>query len=169
MKPEMNDQDEAALRELFDASAEEPGGPLLTKLSARAAEIPSSPRRAPRWFPRWAWAPGAAGLAAAAGALAVTLGSWFGEPTEDVLPAGAAPPVALAPIPGMLKEPVKRAAPARELPLLLEAEAGDGEAPSIELGAEAALDFELDALHAPTSDAELDAWLHATSELLHDG
>jgi hypothetical protein len=57
------------------------------------------------------------------------------------------------------------------LPLLLEAEASDvpGDARSLELGPEAALDFELDALHAPTSDADLDAWLHATSELLHDG
>ncbi|HMJ13811.1 MAG TPA: hypothetical protein VK524_20480 [Polyangiaceae bacterium] len=175
MKHQIDNPDEALLRELFDASAEEPDGPLLTKLSARAAEIPSLPRRAPRWFPRWAWAPSTAGLAAAAGALAVTLSSWFGQPAEDVLPAAAAPVVALAPIPQAIlpQNPQKKPSTTRgmELPALgdLEASELDVDPEALELGAEAALASELDALHGPVTDAELDAWLHATSELLHDG
>jgi hypothetical protein len=175
MKPEVDDRDEAVVRELFDASAEEPSGPALTKLAARAAEIPTLPRRLPSWFPRWAWAPSAAGLAAAAGALAVTFASWFGEPPDDRGAAtetpAIAPAVVLPPI-AKVKQPQSKDGP-------LEPRQGATAAPdpeerqlvtepqTAELASEPAFDSELDALDGPPPDADLDAWLHATSELLH--
>jgi hypothetical protein len=171
MKTEAEDRDETALRELFDASAQEPSGPVLTKLAARASEIPTLPRRAPLWFPRWAWAPGAAGLAAAAGALAVTFASWFGEPADQVGPAAMAPAVALPQLPTASEpqskhgpvEPRQAATAARDR---VEPELGP-EPQTAGLVSDSALDSELDALYGPPPDADLDAWLHATSELLH--
>jgi hypothetical protein len=175
MKSEADDNDETSVRQLFDASAEEPSGPILTKLAARAGEIPSARRRAPSWFPRWAWAPSAAGLAAAAGALAVTLASWFGGPSDEVGPANPtpamAPAVALAPVPTRVQpeskdgpiEPRQAATAAPDK----SARALGSEPQTAGLPAESALDSELDALYGPPPDADLDAWLHATSELLH--
>ena len=173
MKTELDDSDETAMRELFDASAEAARGPVLTKLAARAAEIPTLRRRAPSWFPRWAWAPGAAGLAAAAGALAVTFAGWFGEPSDELAPAAAAPAVA----PAVALPPVAQVQPQKHGPV--EPRQGATAAPRAEepalatepqtagLASESALESELDALYGPPPDADLDAWLHATSELLH--
>ncbi|HEY6559945.1 MAG TPA: hypothetical protein VI072_21825 [Polyangiaceae bacterium] len=175
MKSETDDTDETSVRQLFDASADEPSGPVLTKLAARAGEIPSSPRRVPSWFPRWAWAPSAAGLAAAAGALAVTLASWFGEPEGELGPATATPAVvpavALAPVPTPA-QPESKDGPIEPRQAATAAPDSDeralGTEPlAAELSAESALDSELDALYGPPADADLDAWLHATSELLH--
>ncbi len=59
-----HERDERELKALFDATADEPSGAQLTKLRARAADVPARGRR-PRWL---AWAPV---FAVAAGALAV--------------------------------------------------------------------------------------------------
>ena len=61
--------DETRLRALFDETVEPATGPTLTKLAARAADVPERSRRTPLWLPRWAWKPTAAGLVVAAGAL----------------------------------------------------------------------------------------------------
>lgn len=175
MKSKADDNDETSVRQLFDASAEEPTGPVLTKLAARAGGIPSAPRRVPSWFPRWAWAPSAAGLAAAAGALAVTLASWFGEPPGERGPAtttpAVAPVVALAPVPERT-QPQSNDGPIEPRQAATAAPDSDERAPGTEpqtagLPGDLALDSELDALAGPPPDADLDAWLHATSELLH--
>lgn len=175
MKTEVDDRDEAVVRELFDASAEEPSGPVLTKLTARAGEIPTLPRRLPSWFPRWAWAPGAAGLAAAAGALAVTFASWFGEPTDElgaatatpaVAPAVVLPPIAKVQQPQSKDGPVEPRQGATAAPDLEERQPVP-EPQTAELTSEPAFDSDLDALDGPPPNADLDAWLHATSELLH--
>jgi hypothetical protein len=166
MKTDADDRDEARMRQLFDASAEEASGAVLTKLSARAAEIPTKPRRVPSWFPRWAWAPGAAGLAAAAGALAVTFASWFSEPSEQVAP----PAVALAPLAPVLKAPRGDDAvqPRKTSGAPPNTPNGDSDVSNAgSVAPELALESELDVLYGPPPDADLDAWLHATSELLH--
>ena len=59
--------DEARLRALFDRTADDASGPTLTRLSARAREVPSQGRRS--WLSQL-WAPA---LAVAAGAFAVVL------------------------------------------------------------------------------------------------
>ena len=72
--------DEARLKQLFDASATELSGPTLTKLRARAREVPERTTRAPRWLPRWAWSPLLTGFAVGVGALAVAIGVWVRGP-----------------------------------------------------------------------------------------
>ena len=77
---EPDEPGEEELRRLFDATADQASGPTLTKLAARAGEVPEHAQRVPRWLPRWAWSPTLAGLAVAAGVLLVVVASRFGGP-----------------------------------------------------------------------------------------
>src|SRR5262245_9096852 len=67
MSAEDPERDERELRALFDRTAERLDGPGLTKLRARAGDVPSSTRRRPWWL---VFAPI---MAIAAGALIVVL------------------------------------------------------------------------------------------------
>lgn len=140
------------LQALFDATAEEASGPTLTKLRARAAEVPERARRRPWWRTFGLAAPAAA--AAAVGALAVmTLPG-----TPQPLASFQAPSV-----PELVS--TANAAPAAE-----PAQAADDEAALTALAFdESPSGFALDPMYAPTSDAELDAWLDATEGLLDEG
>ena len=141
------------LQALFDATAEDASGPLLTKLRARAAEVPERARRRPWWRTFGLAAPATA--AALAGALAVMALPGTPEP----LASFRAPivPEALA---------AARPAPVVEEPV---ASADDEEALTALAFDESPSGFALDPMYAPTSDAELDAWLDATEGLLDEG
>ena len=165
-------ENEAQLRQLFDASAAELSGPALTKLRARAREVPERAPRAPRWLPRWAWSPVLAGLAVGVGALGVAIGVWVRGP-EGVSPAPGPGPEALV---SQASEPRPAAAPlassiaAPETDDLLEDD------PFLEENAELA-DFDLDVdqsyvdfdpLDDPADD-DLDAWWEATRDMVEGG
>jgi hypothetical protein len=164
-------RDEERLRQLFEATAEEPTGALLTRLTARAADVPERATRAPRWLPRWAWAPTFGGFAVAVGALAATFGPSLLEaapnPALDV-PNAIAPqaaPLARASASaasGSL-EPASAILPTDLAEVGLLALDSDWEADD-QLG-----DVSLEPLHGPADDADLDAWLYATAALLEDG
>jgi hypothetical protein len=161
-----HDPDEAGLRALFDGTADELDGPGLTKLRARAADIPA--QRRPAWWKLWAPA-----LAVAMGGLVV-----FGVRTmngpdsaataQNTAQAPAPTAVALKTAPAeasVAPAPVVEDDP-EELAVLGE----DDE--DTDSGDELALDEGSDDLLAfgvPSDDEELDAWLEATDELLGEG
>ncbi len=165
MTTEPDPRDEEQLKELFDASAAQASGPMLTKLRARAAEVPSRSPRAPRWLPRWAWSPLLAGLAVGVGALGVTIGVWLNRP--DVIAPGPGPEARV------LAEPQ---APSALAASSSRAARGAGvEDEPLEEGAELAeFDFgddsylDVDALYDP-SEEELDEWWEATADLVEGG
>ena len=138
--------DEARLRALFDRTADDASGPTLTRLSARAREVPSQGRRS--WLSQL-WAPA---LAVAAGAFAVVLatGQFASlKPTPVAsTPASASPSEA----------PVARPAPERS-------EAAVAGVDDFGFG-ESANDGILSPLDGPTSDDDVDAWLAATESVL---
>lgn len=168
--------DEARLQALFDRTAEQPSGPTLTKLAARAVDVPERAQRRPRWLPRWAWSPTLAGLAVGAGVLAVTIGIVLRDPAE-----GGKRPAPFLPGTVETTAPIARSSPAPLVP----SEPPEADDPSnddsdesfdgFELagdlgdfeGESADLDF--DPLEGPASDSELDVWLEATAELVEGG
>lgn len=167
MKAPNDVPDEALLKELFDESIEPPSGPALTKLAARAQEIPELAKRR-WWMPHWVWAPTAAGVGAVA--LAVF---WPGAPTADKMAAPSATSAGVE---------VARAAPAesdeseRLVPADLYVEVPGDVPPPLSAMADLDTDWNpeaedvgLDALHGPPADADLDAWLFATTALLEEG
>lgn len=162
MASERESQEERELLDLFEATAEQPPPATLTRLQARAVDIPAHVRRRPAWIPRWAWAPGIAGLAVAAGALAVTIAPWLTEEVETVpvaqvagsLPMPAVVPPAAAPQVSASVDPASVSADDEEDDL-----ASDWGDDVDELGS---------ALDAPSEDADLDAWLHATAVLVNE-
>jgi hypothetical protein len=143
--------DEARLQALFERTAELPSGPLLTKLAARAADIPPARRRR-FWIPLRFALPATAVVALGLVALVVPReGDGPGAPSNAPLAlAVAAPPSALAP-------PVDPDEPeAEELADWIDfTDEGD--------------ELSLDPMHGPASDAELDTWLVATAALLDEG
>jgi hypothetical protein len=164
--PEPESPDEARLKQLFDASAARPSGPVLTKLRARAAEVPDRAPRAPRWLPRWAWSPLLGGLAVGAGALAVTIGVSLDRQPE----AGPSPEV-------VTHAPVQAPAPSALAASPSSTPSQDDVADDVfDEGAELA-EFDLgvddpyldvDALDDPAED-DLDAWWEATADLVEGG
>ena len=68
----MTDDDDSDMKRLFERTAREPSSFELTRMAARARELPSRLERVPRRLPRWTWAPAFAAFAAL-GALGVTL------------------------------------------------------------------------------------------------
>jgi len=154
-----HERDEHELKALFDATAEEPSGAQLTKLRARAADVPGRARR-PRWL---FWAPFAA---VAAGALLVVMLQGGAKDAEVARGTSTASVRFEAPAPSVTQH---APAPSQE-------STPDEEAPE-ENGALAELgdlndgdDFEdfPGPLDEP-DDAELDDWLAATSSFLEDG
>lgn len=159
-----HDPDEAGLRALFDGTADELDGPGLTKLRARAADIPA--RRRPAWWKLWAPA-----LAVAMGGLLV-----FGIRTMNGpdSPAAGSAPTALAektapPEASVAPAPVVESDDPEELAY---GEDEEDTSPSDSTDDELELDDGSDDLLAfgvPSDDEELDAWLEATDELLGEG
>ena len=163
--------DEARLKRLFDTSAAELSGPALTKLRARAREVPERTARAPRWLPRWAWSPLIAGFAVGTGALAVAIGVWVRSP-DSASPVQVAGPDTPA-------SEQSSSAPLAANPSAATPEAGDllDDDPFLDENAELAADFDLDVeqsyldfdpLDSPADD-DLDAWWEATAELVEGG
>lgn len=166
MTPDPNDRDEDALRALFDASAEEPDAALLTRLSARAADIPQQVG-ARRWrAPGWAWAPGLGGLAVAAGVALFAWGPSGSEGSGNQLSVQHADVgvTTLAPAAADERRPSagSSVAPIGAIPAQTVA------APEVEAVGWADEDSELDAWHGPLDEEELDAWLYATAELVNE-
>jgi hypothetical protein len=155
-----HDPDEAGLRALFNSTAEELDGPGHTKLRARAADIPAE--RRPAWWRLWAPA-----LAVAMGGLLVFGIRSMNQPDSPtpVAQNSATAPLAVQAPPQISAEP--RA---------LEEEEEEEEEESEELALGEDDELELDdgaddllAFGVPSDDAELDAWLEATDELLGEG
>ncbi len=142
------------LQRLFDRTASAASGPTLTKLAARAADVPRLARRS-RVLPRWAWGPLFAGAACALGGL-LALHSGRRAPLVEVssAKANAARPASIAVASASGGELVTSAphAPVSEdsdnLELLGDADEGAR--------------FEVT---GPQSDRDLDAWLAATKDL----
>lgn len=155
-----HDPEEADLRALFDGTADELGGPGLTKLRARAADIPA--QRRPIW-----WRVLAPGFALALGAIVV-----FGVRAMN---RPEAPTLAVTrPLPTVVAAPTPSAtSPAEEL----EEEEEDDDSDPLALNDDDDSDEiyfadgseDLLAFGVPSSDAELDAWLEATDDLLGEG
>ncbi len=99
----MTDDD---LKKLFERTSREPSPFELTRMAARARELPSRLERVPRRLPRWTWAPAFAAIAAL-GALGVTL-THTPSPDERPSPDSEAP-LPSAPAPQSSGEPSARA------------------------------------------------------------
>jgi len=196
MKPDRNSSSlhephepgEEALRRLFDATADEAAGPLLTKLAARAGEVPERAQRVPRWLPRWAWSPTLAGLVVAAGVGVVVIASRVGGPerlsspprpteTAATTPSStSAPKLALSP---PASEPTsmhlgQEGPEADELDDALDDDDSLAAIESAETNAQFDVEGDLfdlgaDPLGEPASDDDIDAWLAATADLVEDG
>lgn len=152
-----HERDERELKALFDATADEPSGAQLTKLRARAADVPARGRR-PRWL---AWAPV---FAVAAGALAVFV---LRGRVEEAPVAGSATTRAPAPTLVASAPATAPAAPIAESPS--EPTDDDGTVADFGYSDEG---FGIDELSGPLEDAdeaELDGWLVATGSFLEDG
>lgn len=152
-----DDRDERELKALFDATADAPSGAQLTKLRARAADVPARGRR-PRWL---AWAPA---FAVAAGALAVFV---LRGKVEEAPIAGSATTRAPAPTLVASAPATAPSAPIAEGP----PEPADDDGTVADLGySDEGLG--IDELSGPLDDAdeaELDGWLVATGSFLEDG
>lgn len=158
-----HDRDEARLKELFDATAEAPDRVQLTKLSARACDVPTRGRRPGRWQ---LWAPFAA---LAAGALAILALRGFHAPTADV---ARAPSAVVTPNPARLAPSALALAPepsaTASAPGDLDGPENDnGEAVAGLAGADDEGDW-LAPLSEPAED-DVDVWLSATDAFLEDG
>lgn len=157
----MTHPDEDRVRALFDATAGEASGPTLTKLSARAADIPTRAKRR-GWLPRLLGPLVAVGV----GAAAVTLA------TKD-LDRGA--PLASASVASLASEAVvapaaTTAVPSPSAAIAVSAATVDDELAGLEdWGWSGSGDGLLAPLDAPLEDAELDAWLDATASLTGGG
>lgn len=157
----MTAQDEdpahAELERLFDATAREASGPTLTKLGARARDIPQQAPRKSGLLPRWAWGPVFGVIALAAGALLAVRGAH--SPSRSVehvaaLPSAATPPWAAATGSNTAEVALRAPEPS----------------PSEELSDNAELSGDADDgahfdVSGPQSDRDLDAWLAATKDL----
>lgn len=194
---ELERADEERLKQLFESTAAEPDGPTLTKLAARALDIPEREQRLPRWLPHWAWSPTIASLVVAFAALAVIVVARFGEPSrKPVAPPAATPAAQLdttsatgaATAPSIVatnattnREPSEIASSRAPAPAAsgfepngLEPETSD-ETELVASGfgsagadSEGDYDFGLGSLDE-RNDEELDAWLAATQDMVGGG
>jgi hypothetical protein len=151
------EQEHRDLQALFDGTAEAASGPTLTKLAARAADIPERASRKPRFFPRWAWGPAFAGAAMGLGALLALHATRHVEPGHAAQTASAAPTASFA---------VASAASSDREPATDEPRTAAAEEPAdnLELLGDADEGAHFD-VAGPQSDRDLDAWLAATKEL----
>lgn len=82
----MTEHDDEDLDRLFQRTAAEPSPFELTRMAARARELPGRLERVPRRLPRWTWAPAFAAVAAL-GALGVTLTQALAPETDPASPS----------------------------------------------------------------------------------
>ena len=144
------------LRRLFDETASNAVGPTLTKLAARAADIPERALRKPRFLPRWAWGPAFAGAVAALGGLLVLRAVPPKPAPQRASEPSSAVPVASVAVATASARAVSAAAP--------HAPPGDepGDGPELLGDADEGARFDVS---GPETDRDLDAWLAATKEL----
>jgi len=145
----------AELQRLFDDTASDASGPTLTKLSARAADVPRLARRSRLWR-RWAWGPLFASVACALGIVLALHGARHSAPLQPAPGALTLTPqanLALESASGTALLPPAAHVNASE-------EANDNLEPLGE--ADEAAHFDVS---GPQSDRDLDAWLAATAEL----
>jgi hypothetical protein len=169
---DQDDDNEARVRQLFDASAETAEHVTLTRLSARAADIPTQRWPSVAGFPRWAWASSALVLTAV---FCLLLTRRLGITTEPPASTVAPPAIAVAPVSqplipapatsGSELEPPGRAAANVRPEALDSTDLLADLHPDLE--SEPPAGIELDALSGPAADADLDAWLYATNKLLN--
>lgn len=147
------EEDEAELRAIFDRTALEASGVDLTRLRARAEEVPERAARKPRLLPRWLWAPALAGAFASAGALGAALLSGV-TPVASVSSGPVATSNETAPAPER----------ARSAELRVDDATDDSESETESddwVGEHDELAFDLS---PDVPDTELDAWLEAARE-----
>lgn len=178
-----NHEDEK-LSTLFDGTAEQPSPASLTKLHARAADVPGRVRR--QRSIAWIVLPTALGSIAALAFVLVQHRSTSFSPTRplaavpravDTRPA--TPSTAPAEPPSAVARSESTAAPTSEPAAddVTDELGFDTDDSDDAIGAAAALDTELgpsegdgiDAMDDPPSDANLDVWLRATDELMQEG
>lgn len=159
MKPTHEHSDEKLLQALFEKTAEEPAGPTLTKLKARAADIPGRAARRPWWLSLRIFGPGTAVLAGAAAVLMAT--SWFDGSHPVPVGSHLAQPEAGSTL----------ASPPQ--PELAVTEPDDMPEDDLLAGLDPGWDLDendgdelIAPLDGPSSDDELDDWLSATAALL---
>ncbi len=156
MTPHDPHPDDSRLQALFDRTAEEPTGAQLTRLAARAAEVPGRSRRLS--WPVWLLGPALAATAALVLVLR-TGGPAADSPATEIalsvprqtIAQGAASLTAEAPVAPSYDEIFPAAATA-----MFTGEVDDFDP----LGG---------SLEGPTSDDDLDAWLAAADEILGGG
>jgi hypothetical protein len=144
------DQEHEDLKRLFEDTAEIASGPTLTKLAARATDIPQLVAQKRRFLPRWAWGPAFAGAAVALGGVFSLHGM---APKRQPAPSQ---PVASVAVATASAREVNAASP-RTTPT-------DDSSDSPELLGDADEGARFD-VSGPQSDRDLDAWLAATKDL----
>ena len=143
------------LQRLFDETASDAPGPTLTKLLARAADIPGQAARKSRFLPRWAWGPVFAAAAATLGGLLALRGVPPKPAPQRGSEPSSAPAVSVAVASASPRE-INAAAP-RTTP-------GDEPSDGPELLGDADEGARFD-VSGPEADRDLDAWLAATKDL----
>lgn len=157
MTPQDEDPAHAELERLFDATAREASGPTLTKLGARARDIPQQAPRKSGLLPRWAWAPVFGVMALTAGALLAVRGAH--SPPKLAESSAAVPSAATPPWPAAMGSNAAEVAPRAPEPT-----SGEELSDNAELSGDADDGAHFD-VSGPQSDRDLDAWLAATKDL----
>jgi hypothetical protein len=153
---QLEEDDHEDLQRLFSETAIHASNPTLTKLAARAADIPGRVLRK-RIFPRWAWGPAFAGAIVALGGLLLALRATR-PPREATQPRapelGSSAAVASLTVASASAREVNADAPSPS------DEASDS--PELLGDADEGARFDVS---GPQSDRDLDAWLAATKDL----
>lgn len=158
------ERDEAELAALFDETAEAPDGMQLTKLRARAADVPGRRRRS-RWL---AFAPV---FAVFAGALAVVVYRGGPSEVETARTTATTTESPVAPSPSSVGHPPEALQP-QQLAATEEPDADLEESAPVAGLAAPDDGLGMDGLSAPGDDAderELDRWLAAADSYLGGG
>jgi hypothetical protein len=129
--------DDRDLERVFESTAAAPSAFELTRMKARARELPARLERVPRRLPRWSWAPAFA-AAAALGALGITLTQAL-SPEAPSPSAGAFRTAKIAPAATAAEHPSARTPASSATQPTTERRAPEDEA-------------ELDALSLPVAD-----------------
>ena len=150
------DKEHEDLRRLFEATAAEASGPMLTKLAARAGDVPERALQKSRFLPRWAWGPAFAGAAVALGGLLTLRAASHQASPQHGPQLSSATPIANVAVATASARESRAAAP--RMTVADEA----GESPELLGGADEGAHFDVS---GPEADRDLDAWLAATKEL----
>jgi hypothetical protein len=153
-----DDQEHEDLKRLFEDTAQVASGPTLTKLGARAADIPERVAHKQRFLPRWAWGPAFAGAVMALGGLfALHAIAPKAAPQRAPVPGSAAPV-------GSVSVAVASASSQEVLAAAPKSTQTDDSSDNAELLGDSDEGAHFD-VTGPQSDRDLDAWLAATKEL----